>query len=99
MGYQTVPFLLLLLLMFIGYICPYFILFFPPFAVYGGIAIVLNVSIRLILACKYKDPMIAILLHPLAIFLTILIGCNSLYTYKRGNLKWKGRKIIFDKPI
>ena len=93
MGYQTVPFLLLLLLLFIGYVYPYFFIFYTPIAKIAGIAVMLNVTIRFILACKYKDPFINIVLHPLAILFTIIIGLNSIRVFKHGNLEWKGRKI------
>jgi chlorobactene glucosyltransferase len=93
MGYETIPFLLLLCLMFIGYVFPYMLIFWTPFNLYAGVAIILNLSIRLILACKYKDPLITLLLHPVAILMTIIIGFNSIRVFKRGHMKWKGRTI------
>jgi chlorobactene glucosyltransferase len=94
MGYQTFPFLLLLLFMFFGYIIPYLSIFYTPFALFAGTAVILNCFIRLMLCMKYKDPPITILLHPLAILGTIIIGLNSMRVFKQRSLEWKGRKII-----
>ncbi|MBN2030595.1 glycosyltransferase [bacterium] len=96
MGYRIIPFLLLLFVMLMGYICPYLIVFYTPLTLCGGTAILLNIIIRLILTGKYKDPAINILLHPLAILMIIIIGLNSMRLFKRGELEWKGRKIVID---
>jgi hypothetical protein len=96
MGYQKIPFLFLLAFMFIGYVCPYFFVFYPAVAKCAAIAVLLNVVLRFILSYKYKDPFITILLHPLGILFTIIIGLNSMRIFKQGNLEWKGRKIFID---
>lgn len=93
MGYQTLPFLLLLLLSLVGYVCPYIFVFIPSLFGLSIFAICLNLFIRLILAVKYKDPYITILLHPLAILITMIIGLNSLRVFIHGTVEWKGREI------
>ena len=98
MGYQAASFLALLFIMIIGYVCPYFLLFHTSFAKYAVIAVAFNVIIRSVLTFKYKDPVMTILLHPLAILITIIIGLNSMRVFKRGNVEWKGRKIVLNAP-
>jgi chlorobactene glucosyltransferase len=98
MGYKKVPFFCLLTFMFIGYICPYLFIFYKPLALCAALAVLLNVTLRFILSYKYKDPYITILLHPLAILFTILIGLNSLRVFNQGSLEWKGRKILKNSP-
>ncbi|MBN2104051.1 glycosyltransferase [bacterium] len=93
MDYHIIPFCILLLWMLIGYVCPYVFLFHPLWIKAAGSAVALNIVMRSILALKYKDPWITILLHPLAILLTIAIGLNSIRVFKQGKLKWKGRTI------
>jgi chlorobactene glucosyltransferase len=94
MGYRTIPFLFLLLFMVMIYVLPYFMIGCALYFTYALIALILNMGTRLILACKYKDPFITILLHPLAIVYTIIIAVNSMRVNKHGNLNWKGRTIL-----
>ena len=96
MNYKLVAFIFLLLFMFISYVAPYFLIVFPSIVVCAGISIIINIVIRLILTVKYKDPIITVLLHPLAIILTILIGINSIRIFNSPNLKWKGRTIFIN---
>jgi len=95
MDYRLVPFLSLLFLMFAGYVLPYGLVFSQVFRVPAGIAVIVNILIRGILAFKYRDPWITVPLHPLAILLTIFIGLDSVRVFRRGSLDWKGRKINF----
>ena len=92
--YKTVPFFILTLMLFTMCVLPYITVWFAPFTKLSLIAIAMNVAMRGILALKYKHPFFtSVTLHPLGIFLTLLIGINSFYQIKRGHLQWKGRQI------
>ncbi len=90
MEFKTLPFVILLLLMAIGYVLPYFLIFYSFYAL---IAVGLNLLIRAVLAIKYKDPYITIILHPFAILLTIAVAIYSMYCYWKGTIRWKDRTI------
>jgi chlorobactene glucosyltransferase len=97
MGGHPIPFLFILFLMFLIYILPYFCIFFLQFLPYAIIAIVINVIMRLILSVKYKDPFMNVILHPLAVITTIIIGFHSFFIYQRGRVQWKNREIILNR--
>ena len=94
MGFKTGPFVMLLCFMFICYLLPYILVWIPSIAVYAAIALLLNVMIRALASIKFKDPLISIVLHPIAILLTLVIGLNSYRVSKTGTLKWKGRALF-----
>lgn len=75
-------------------IFPYPLLLIPTYTDLAGIAIVLNLALRLILALKYRHPLLtSLVLHPVGIGFTILIALNSYIQVKRGHITWKGREI------
>ncbi len=90
MEFKTIPFVTLLVLMAVGFVYPYFLLFH---SVYALPAVAINILIRLVLALKYRDPLLTVLLHPLAVLLTIALGIYSMYRYFKGDIRWKGRTI------
>jgi chlorobactene glucosyltransferase len=92
-GYHAMAFISLLFIMFLAYILPYVLLVIPELAAPAGLAVGFNLMIRTILSLKYKDPWITVLLHPVAILLTILIGIHSMLIHGKDTLVWKGRKI------
>ncbi len=96
MGYKAVPFFLFELVFFAIYILPWFFVWFEPLRVAAASAIVRGLVIRLILALKFKQPIVvSTLLNPLSIGATLLIGLNSFRRYLVGNVSWKDRSIEF----
>ena len=94
MGYKTIPFFVVLLVLLSICVLPYFLVWISPFTTLAAIAIALNILLRLIMVCKYKHPILtSIVLHPIAIVFTAMIGLNSFLCYKRGRVQWKGREI------
>ncbi len=92
--YRTVPFFILTLILFTMCVLPYITVWFAPFTKLSLVAISMNVVMRTVLALKYKHPFFtSVVLHPLGILTTLLIGINSFYQVKRGRLQWKGRQI------
>jgi chlorobactene glucosyltransferase len=88
-------FVVILSLLSISFILPYFFWLVPIHISAVVPALFLNLVLRTLLSVKFKNPFwISILLHPLAILISIIIAANSvLWTY-RGKIKWKGRTII-----
>jgi chlorobactene glucosyltransferase len=92
--FKTAPFFIILALLLVIHIAPYVLVFFKSFAALALVAIVMNVAIRLILAIKFAQPLLAgTLLHPVGIAYTILIGLNSYRWHKTRKIKWKGRLV------
>ena len=92
--YKTLPFFVLTLILFTMCVLPYITIWFEPFMQLSLIAISMNVVMRVVLALKYKHPFFtSVVLHPLSVLATLLIGINSFYQVKRGRLAWKGRQI------
>lgn len=94
MRFRAIPFFIVLAALFFMHIVPYILVWFKPFAVPAAAAIAMNVALRLVLALKYSHPvLVSIFLHPLAVFLIILIGLNSYRWNKLGKTRWKGRQV------
>jgi len=94
MKFKTVPFFMVVVLLFFIHVSPYVLVWFKPFTTLALIAIAINVLIRLILAIKFAQPLlVSTLLHPFSILYTILIGLNSWRCHKTGGIKWKGRLV------
>lgn len=92
--YKTVPFFLLMLILFTGCVLPYITVWFASLTKLSLVAISMNIVMRTVLALKYRHPFFtSVVLHPLGILITLLIGINSFYQVKRGRLQWKGRQI------
>ncbi len=100
MNYKIAPFVgLMLLSLFLG-VLPYILIWLPGFQVYGIIAIGLNSIFRLILAVRYKHPIIfSTLLHPLSVMSVVLVGMNSVRQAYTGSTRWKNRQIDINKII
>lgn len=90
--FNLIPFFLILSILLISSVFPYFMLFIHlKFAI---ILISLILLWRLILSLRYgHNPFISLFLHPVSIIIIILIGINSVIKYYKGGLNWKGRKI------
>ena len=92
--YKTVPFFVLMLVLFLMCVLPYITVWFASFTEISLVAISMNVAMRTVLALKYKHPFFtSVFLHPLSILVTLLIGINSFRQLRRGGLQWKGRQI------
>ncbi len=94
MRFKAAPFFIILTLFAVIHIAPYFLVNVKPFAALALAAVAMNVAIRLILAIKFAQPLLAgVLLHPVGIAYTILIGLNSYRWHKTRKIKWKGRLV------
>ena len=92
--YKTLPFFILTLSLWTMCILPYIAVWFAPLKTLAIAAIVMNTAMRTVLALKYRHPFwTSVILHPLGVLLTLLIGINSFFQVKRGRLQWKGRQI------
>ena len=94
MAFKTVPFFIFLFLLCAAHILPYFFIWIPGYFIPSAIAIALNLVLRLILALKYRQPLVTgIVLNPVAIAAAIFVGINSFLCYRRGTVSWKGREV------
>ncbi len=94
-GHRTIPFFLLLSLLFGVHVLPFVLVWLPPLAKLAALGIALNLVLRLVLAVKYKQPLLSgMLLHPAAVVLTLLIGLNSYRWYRGGKIVWKERRVF-----
>ena len=92
--YKTIPFFILMLCLWTMCILPYITVWFGSLRALSMIALAMNITIRMVLALKYRHPFrTSVILHPLGILLTLLIGINSCFQVRRGRLQWKGRQI------
>ena len=92
--YKAIPFFVLTLALFTMCVLPYITVWFASLMKLSLIAIFMNITVRAVLALKYKHPFFtSVVLHPMGILFTLLIGINSFYQVKRGRLQWKGRQI------
>lgn len=93
MAYQTLPFILLLVFMCVAYISPFALLFYKPLLRFAAAALLINLIIRLTLVLKYRDSVLSLILHPVAIGMTVWIGLKSMIRFRSGRLEWKGRTL------
>ena len=92
--YKTIPFFILMLALFAMCVFPYITVWFAPLSELSIVAIVMNITVRIVLALKYRHPFFtSVVLHPFGVLLTLLIGINSFFQVRRGHLQWKGRQI------
>lgn len=94
MNYQVIPYFLFLVTLFLIFVLPYVLLFSSAFRLLVLPAVAVNVLVRLTVALKYKQPLLfSVILHPVSILATILVGLTSFYYYLRGDIAWKGRRV------
>ena len=92
--HKTIPFLILTFSLWTMCILPYIAVWLAPLRALASVAIVMNLTIRMVLALKYRHPFLtSVILHPFGVLLTLIIGINSFFQVKRGRLQWKGRQI------
>ncbi|HNT64222.1 MAG TPA: glycosyltransferase family 2 protein [bacterium] len=93
-AFKTIPFIALLVMLTAIYILPYVGLILWPYNQLLLAAVGMNLAIRAITAIKFKQPIFcSIVLHPLAVALTLAIGVNSLVKHRQGEIDWKGRAV------
>ncbi len=98
-GYNSVLFWVAVPLMLLTAIAPYAVIWFRPFALLSGAAIAVNVLIRGGLALRFRHPiLLSVLLHPVAVLLTLVISVDSYRQVKKGVIHWKGRDIVLHSP-
>jgi len=94
MGYNTPFFIIMMSLLFICCVLPFILLASENWFLFAIAAVIVNLVVRLLLVLKLKHSWFAgIILHPLGILGTILIGLNSWRSVKQGSVSWKGRAI------
>lgn len=92
--FKSIPFFILLIVLFVSTVLPYLLLASGYFIELSLIVIALNMLWRLILAINYKhNILISLILHPISMLVFILIGINSFTKSKYGSVKWKDRVI------
>ncbi len=93
LGFRTAPFFATLGMFFLLHLAPYFMLLDTQASALAGIAVALNMALRLVLALRFAHPIAAsVLLHPAGVMAVLLIGLNSYRWFKTGKGKWKGRQ-------
>ncbi len=96
-GYNPVSFFSTLAILFATSVLPWLLLIPEATRTIAIIVLAATILMRFLLAIRYRHPLIiSIFLHPVAVFITILIGLNSFFSIKRGQLQWKGRDIALD---
>lgn len=85
--------LLLGVLLFTG-VLPFGLLFVPGVANFGIAAVALLLAIRIIAGWRFGiSGGWGMLAHPLGVLLVCAIGIRSLWQYRNGGIRWKGRDI------
>jgi chlorobactene glucosyltransferase len=97
--FKTIPFFIILILMLLVCVVPYFLLFtLTNYFILILFIIILNIIWRVLLAINFKHNILySTLLHPISILLITIIGINSFLKSKFGVLSWKEREIILKK--
>ena len=94
MNYQAVPYFLFLVFLLLIFVLPYVLLLFPALRLQVLPAVVINLLLRLSVALKFRQPLFfSVILHPVSILATILVGLTSFYYYLAGDISWKGRRV------
>jgi chlorobactene glucosyltransferase len=93
-GFHSGLFFLIFSMLLLTMVFPYGIIFFVSGPA-AGIAIGLNVIIRLLLVLAYRHPpFTSLVLHPFTILYTARIALLSWHGYHNGNIVWKGRSLF-----
>ena len=93
-GFNTIAFAGVLGLLLAVFVLPY-VLLFTAYWIPALIAVLLNLSIRALLAWGAGHPAVTVFLHPLGVLAAVLIGLDAIrLRYRHGAVRWKGRDII-----
>lgn len=96
-GYSAFKLLTFLTFLFVVFISPYI---WFPFYTLGIINIFIILTIRVLLARKFKHQMKeALLLHPIAMWKGIQLAIASMQQYSRNKASWKGRPLNTSQSI
>lgn len=94
MKFKALPYFLFMGLLFFIFVLPYLLLLFPALWIWALPAVGVNILLRLMLALRFGQPLFtSVVLHPLSILATILVGLASFYYYWKGDIAWKGRAV------
>jgi len=93
-NFQTLPYFAMMAILLLAFVLPYGLAAYPLWTSPALVAIALNILLRLILAVKFKQPLLfGVLLHPLGALLTVAVALSSFYYYLIGNILWKERAV------
>ncbi|HNW60183.1 MAG TPA: glycosyltransferase family 2 protein [bacterium] len=94
MNFKAIPYFLFMGLLFFIFVLPYLLLLFPTLRMWALPAVGVNILLRLLVAVRFGQPLVySVILHPLSILATILVGLASFYYYLKGDISWKGRAV------
>jgi chlorobactene glucosyltransferase len=93
-NFKSFPFFVLIFLIFICSLLPYFLIYSESLRFAAIVLISFNTIWRIILSIRFKhNILISVFLQPLSIFMFLLIAINSFIQSTYGKLKWKNREI------
>lgn len=94
-GKKISVFFFFIVFLFLTTLLPYVVLLWKGIPLYISLSLVgLNLWLRLILALRFKHPLlVSVFLHPFTMLAAIIIGLNSFRYFKKGYFVWKGRSI------
>ncbi|MEM7674477.1 MAG: glycosyltransferase family 2 protein [Myxococcota bacterium] len=62
----------------------------------ASIAVAANLLTRILLAARFRQPLLGVVVHPLSIAALLIIGLNSYRWHVRGMIRWRGR--VYGQP-
>jgi chlorobactene glucosyltransferase len=95
MDYRLIPFIILLILMLLAYVFPYILIFLPAWRLWGAVGIAGNCLLRFMLWALFRQAPEMIVLAPAGILATITLSINSIRSFYKGDIQWKGRSVPF----
>ncbi len=96
-GGHPLALIVVLALHLLLFVAPYIALLVAALLGAGGLAaaaaagVVVNLSLRLIMALRYRHSLLSVLLHPVAVLLMMGVLINSFRWSRRGEIRWRGR--------
>ncbi|MEI7715528.1 MAG: glycosyltransferase family 2 protein [Mycobacterium sp.] len=96
-GGHPLALIVVLALHLLLFVTPYIALLLAALLGAGGLAaaaaagVVVNLSLRLIMALRYRHSLLSVLLHPIAVLLMMGVLINSFRWSRRGEIRWRGR--------
>jgi len=87
-------FIFIQLLLLTIFLLPYLLLFTSNWIYYSLFAIIISLAIRMALVFGFQHPpLVSIILHPISILMTMIIGVNSFIQITFRQISWKSRSI------
>jgi hypothetical protein len=96
-GGHPLALIVVLALHLLLFVAPYLALLLAVLLGAGGLAaaaaagVLVNLSLRLIMALRYRHSLLSVLLHPIAVLLMMGVLINSFRWSRRGEIRWRGR--------